>query len=137
MPYCEFLVLNDPVHYASQLAVSLSQMLAQEFEALRNQDLDQFEQLQPVKTELLAEITRLAPAAPEMQALPEWQDFRATMLACRDAHRRNAVLMERKLEAIRGTLQSLRVDGAASSVEVYDRLGHISRFSRHSGYSDA
>ena len=137
LPYRETPVLNDPVHYASQLAVSLSQMLAQEFEALRNQDLDQFEQLQPVKTELLAEITRLAPAAPEMQALPEWQDFRATMLACRDAHRRNAVLMERKLEAIRGTLQSLRVDGAASSVEVYDRLGHISRFSRHSGYSDA
>jgi hypothetical protein len=55
------------------------------------------------------------------------------MLVCRDAHRRNAVLMERKLEAIRGTLQSLRLEDPSSSVEVYDRLGHISRFSRNTG----
>jgi flagellar biosynthesis/type III secretory pathway chaperone len=112
-------------------------MLEQEFEALRKQEIDQFEQLQPVKTELLAEITRLAPSAADIQALPEWQVFRNTMINCRDLHRRNTVLMERKLEAIRGTLQSLRVDDAASPVEVYDRLGHISRFGRNSGYSDA
>ena len=112
-------------------------MLELEFEALRAQDLDKFEAVQPIKNELLIELTRLAPPAHEVQTLPQWQGFRETMIACRDAHRRNAVLMERKLEAIRGTLQSLRVDGAASSVEVYDRLGHISRFSRHSGYSDA
>jgi flagellar biosynthesis/type III secretory pathway chaperone len=112
-------------------------MLEQEFEALRTQQIDQFEQLQPVKAELLAEITRLAPPAADMQALPEWQEFRDTMIQCRDLHRRNAVLMERKLEAIRGTLQSLRVDDDASSVEVYDRLGHVSRFGRNSGYSDA
>jgi len=130
-------LVSDPIPYATQLAEQLAQLLEQEFVALRSQDIDQFEQLQPVKTELLAEITRLAPPATEIQSSPEWQNFRASMLVCRDAHRRNAVLMERKLEAIRGTLQSLRVNGEASPVEVYDRLGHISRFSRHSGYSDA
>ena len=129
--------MNETVAYAAKLADQLSQMLEQEFEALRNQEIDQFEQLQPVKTELLAEITRLAPSAADIQALPEWQDFRNTMIICRDLHRRNTVLMERKLEAIRGTLQSLRVDDAASPVEVYDRLGQISRFGRNSGYSDA
>jgi flagellar biosynthesis/type III secretory pathway chaperone len=131
------LFVNEPVLYAAQLAEQLAQLLEQEFGSLRSQDIDQFEQLQTVKNELLAEITRLAPPADEIQSAPEWQGFRASMLACRDAHRRNAVLMERKLEAIRGTLQSLRVNGEASPVEVYDRLGHISRFSRHSGYSDA
>ena len=130
-------MVSDPIPYATQLAEQLAHLLEQEFAALRSQDIDQFEQLQPVKTELLAEITRLAPPATEIQSSPEWQNFRASMLVCRDAHRRNAVLMERKLEAIRGTLQSLRVNGEASPVEVYDRLGHISRFSRHSGYSDA
>jgi flagellar biosynthesis/type III secretory pathway chaperone len=129
--------LTDSIPYATKLADQLAQMLEQEFEALRTQQIDQFEQLQPVKAELLAEITRLAPPAADMQALPEWQEFRDTMIQCRDLHRRNAVLMERKLEAIRGTLQSLRVDGDASSVEVYDRLGHVSRFGRNSGYSDA
>jgi len=34
-------------------------------------------------------------------------------------------------------LQSLRLEDPSSSVEVYDRLGHINRFSRNSGYSDA
>jgi hypothetical protein len=34
-------------------------------------------------------------------------------------------------------LQSLRLEDPSSSVEVYDRLGHISRFSRNTGYSDA
>ena len=125
------------MHYATQLADQLLQMLEQEFEALRSQEIEQFELLQPAKTELLAEITRLAPPAAELQDLPDWQDFRSILLACRDAHRRNAVLMERKLEAIRGTLQSLRLEDPSSPVEVYDRLGHISRFSRHSGYSDA
>ena len=125
------------MQYATQLADQLALMLEQEFEALRSQEIEQFELLQPGKAELLAEITRLAPSATDIQALPEWQDFRSTMVACRDAHRRNAVLMERKLEAIRGTLQSLRLEDTSSPVEVYDRLGHISRFSRHSGYSDA
>ena len=129
--------MTDSIPYATKLADQLAQMLEQEFEALRTQQIDQFEQLQPVKAELLAEITRLAPPAADMQALPEWQEFRDTMIQCRDLHRRNAVLMERKLEAIRGTLQSLRVDDDASSVEVYDRLGHVSRFGRNSGYSDA
>ena len=123
--------------YAKQLADQLEQMLEQEFETLRTQEIDQFELIQPVKTELLEEITRLAPSANDIQVLPEWQEFRNTMILCRDLHRRNAVLMERKLEAIRGTLESLRSEDPSSSVEVYDRLGHVSRFGRKSGYSDA
>ena len=90
------------------------------------------------KNELLAEITRLAPPATELQSDAHWQDFRAEMVSCRDMHRRNALLIERQLEAIRGTLQSLRVEDAASPVEVYDRLGQIARFSRGGrGYNEA
>ena len=129
--------MTDTTDQAKELARQLADILELEFEALRVQDLDKFESLQPIKNELLTELTRLAPPAHEVQTLPQWQDFRATMIACRDAHRRNAVLMERKLEAIRGTLQSLRLEDPSSSVEVYDRLGHISRFSRNTGYSDA
>ena len=58
-------------------------------------------------------------------------------MVCRDLHRRNEVLIERKLEAIRGTLQSLRIQENTSPIEVYDRLGQINRFSRIQGYNDA
>jgi len=122
---------------AQELAAQLEQMLELEFQALRKQELDHFEQLQPVKTELLGDISKLTPPATELQSSPEWQGFRAQMLVCRDLHRRNEVLIERKLEAIRGTLQSLRVEEATSPIEVYDRLGHIARFSRAQGYNDA
>lgn len=129
--------MSDPIDQAKELARQLADILELEFEALRVQDLDKFESLQPIKNELLTELSRLAPPAHEVQTLPQWQSFREAMIGCRDAHRRNAVLMERKLEAIRGTLQSLRLEDPSSSVEVYDRLGHISRFSRNTGYSDA
>ena len=129
--------MTEPTEQANELARQLAEILESEFDALRVQDLDQFEQLQPIKNELLTELTRLAPPAHEVQTLPQWQGFREIMLACRDAHRRNAVLMERKLEAIRGTLQSLRLEDPSSSVEVYDRLGKINRVRRRRGYIDA
>jgi flagellar biosynthesis/type III secretory pathway chaperone len=122
---------------AQELATQLAQILELEFQALRQQELDQFEQLQPVKTELLSDITNLAPPASLLQNEEEWQEFRAQMLACRDLHRRNEVLIERKLESIRGTLQSLRIEEATSPIEVYNRLGQVARFSRGQGYSDA
>ena len=130
-------VLNQALNQAKEFATQLAHILELEFQALRDQALDQFEQLQLVKNELLHEISALAPGAEELQTLPEWQDFREMMVICRDFHRRNALLMNRKLDAIRGTLDSLRLNDTASPVEVYDRLGLISRFSRHNGYSDA
>jgi hypothetical protein len=51
-------------------------------------------------------------------------------------HRRNAMLIERKLDAIRGTLHSLRAGDSGSPVEVYDRLGQVARFSRGRGYQE-
>ena len=128
---------TSSISRAQELATQLAQILELEFQALRQQELDQFEQLQPVKTELLSDITNLAPPALLLQNEEEWQGFRAQMLACRDLHRRNEVLIERKLESIRGTLQSLRIEEATSPIEVYNRLGQVARFSRGQGYSDA
>lgn len=122
---------------AQQFAGQLAHILELEFQALRKQELDHFEQLQPVKAELLGSVSSLAPATDILQEDPDWQEFRGTMLGCRDLHRRNQVLIERQLEAIRGALQSLRIQDATSSLEVYDRLGHIARFSRAQGYNDA
>ena len=119
------------------LCVELTQLLELEFEALKAQELDRFEQIQPAKTQLLTRLTEACPSAEYIQTLPEWTPLREALVDCRDLHRRNAVLIERKLDTIRTALHSLSSAGNASSVEVYDRLGHVSRFNRGKGYQEA
>ena len=114
----------------------LVQLLALEFEALKSQDLDRFESLQPGKNDLLAQLSELCPSSEDLQQLPEWEALREKLIECRDLHRRNAVLIERKLDTIRGALHSLRVGDSGSPVEVYDRLGQVARFSRGRGYQE-
>lgn len=115
----------------------LRQLLEQEFDALKNQELDRFESLQPAKNELLSELSRCAPEASILQNERPWHEVHAALVDCRDLHRRNAVLIERKLDAIRNALQSLSQASPASTVEVYDRLGQVARFQRGRGYQDA
>ena len=124
----------------SEQALSVSdqlvQLLALEFEALKSQDLDRFESLQPGKNVLLAQLAELCPSSEDLQQLPEWEALREKLIECRDLHRRNAVLIERKLDTIRGALHSLRAGDSGSPVEVYDRLGQVARFSRGRGYQE-
>ena len=121
---------------ALSVCTQLIQMLALEFDALKSQDLDRFESLQPGKNDLLAELTDICPPAEDLQKMPEWDALRELLIECRDLHRRNAVLIERKLDTIRGALHSLRVGDSGSPVEVYDRLGQVARFSRGRGYQE-
>jgi len=118
------------------LASQLSKLLLLEFEALKVQDLDRFESLQPGKNDLLAGLAKLCPSAENLQNLPEHEKLRELLIECRDLHRRNAVLIERKLDTIRGTLHSLHTGETGSPVEVYDRLGQVARFSKGRGYQE-
>ena len=131
----------SPLEQALSLAKTLEEMLELEFEHLKVQDLDAFEASQASKNELLEELARLAgihgPDSAD-QLGPEWDGFKDHMAHCRDLHRRNEVLIGRKIDAIRGALQSLQLEDPASSVEIYDRLGKLSRVRRGGrGYSDA
>ena len=121
---------------AMPVAEQLQQLLALEFEALKMQDLDRFEQLQTAKTDLLAELARICPDSEALQANAAWQDLKEILVDCRDMHRRNAVLIERKLDAIRGALRSLSAGHASSPVEVYDRLGQMARYAKGRGYQE-
>lgn len=119
------------------LARELEQVLEQEFQALQQQQLESFDRLQPAKSDLLDELSRLCPSADELQQDPAWSALRESLLRGRDAHRRNSILIERKLEAIRGALSSLQIENPTASVEVYDRLGKVSRFNKGRGFQDA
>ena len=130
--------IDPDLHQRAQaLVLQLSQMLELEFDALKVQNLDEFERLQPVKNDLLSRLTEMAPGKDVLENDPQWSGWLESIAECRDMHRRNAVLMERKLESIRGALDSLRLPGTGSGVEIYDRLGNVSRFSRGRGYNEA
>ena len=131
---------SDNVLSALAAAEELEALLETEFEHLKAQELDAFEATQSRKNALLQELTQLADiqGPDSADALgPEWDGFKMHMVHCRDLHRRNEVLIHRKIDAIRGALQSLQVQDPTSSVEIYDRLGQLSRTRRGRGYSDA
>ena len=117
----------------------LEQLLEEEFDALKVQDLDRFEHLLQQKNELLtklSDITGVRQPEDAHRLGDEWDLFRTRMLTCRSLHQRNEILIIRKLDAIRGALDSLQVTDPTSTVEVYDRLGRVDRLRRRRGYSD-
>jgi flagellar biosynthesis/type III secretory pathway chaperone len=132
--------VSQAVSYADVQLDRLVDLLDEEFNALKEQDLDAFEELLNEKNHILADLTQLTGVRqPEDADLlgPEWTPFRHRMVSCRDMHRRNEILILRKLDAIRGALESLNVNDPTSPVEVYDRLGQIKSLRRMRGYSEA
>ena len=128
------------VSYADVQLDRLVDLLDEEFNALKEQDLDAFEELLNEKNHILADLTQLTGVRQPEDADrlgPEWTPFRDRMRVCRDMHRRNEILIMRKLDAIRGALESLNVNDPTSPVEVYDRLGQIKRLRRMRGSNEA
>lgn len=124
-------------------AVRLRAILDDEFQALSSNQLDTFENLQPIKSELLSLLTvivqQAADCKPEGSApAPDWQDFRDHMQSCREAHLRNELLIRSRLDTIRGTLRILQNSADMDAAcQIYDRMGRIS--DRYGGkrYADA
>lgn len=120
-------------------ALRLAALLDEEFEALKQQDLDRFEALQPEKLDLLRRLGSISPPQPTPSGdfSADWLQFQDLVIDCRDRHRRNSILIQRKLDAIRAALKTLQGADPTSSVEVYDRLGRIATGKKKSGYTDA
>ena len=128
-------VLQQALQEAPARVQRLADFLEQEFEALRQRDMTAFEGLQAQKSEELEQLSQLAQWCSQIQPAPAaWQALRDPLLQRREDHLRNIQLMQRQLEAVRGTLQALQGE-AGPSVDLYDRSGHLSRrygaWSRH------
>jgi flagellar biosynthesis/type III secretory pathway chaperone len=121
-------------------AKALEALLGEEFELLSAGDLNGFESLQNRKTETLEALTSLVPLltgdieASDSEDVPAnsevIEDIKAVLATCRDAHLKNAILIDRKIEATRSALEVLRSSRSADTGETYDKLGKIKR-----GYS--
>lgn len=108
-------------------ALRLSALLQAEFEALKTRDLAAFDVLQQERGEVLLRLARVADVASAQTPLPEWwSSLLPDLSQCKQDHLRNIQLLQRQLHAVKGALQALQGDTAVS-VDLYDRLGQVSR----------
>lgn len=124
-------LVSQSLHKAN----ALKTILENEFSALKDQDLPQFEKLQTQKLEILAFLSQqdfleqIKVYAGDQTAtanqLAVWDEIIGLIAQCKELHRRNEILINSKLESIRSALKTIQAPDPLSSVEVYDRLGKI------------
>mgnify|MGYP002628861608 CR=1 FL=1 len=135
--------MNVGIAVAIDNADRLGLVLNEEFQALSTDDIDGFEKLQSVKSQLLALLTAFVqtlpqPAPAPTENAPVWEAFYSRMQECRNNHQRNEILIRSRLEAIRGTLRILQNSSEQdSAVQLYDRLGRVSEGYGRKRYTDA
>jgi flagellar biosynthesis/type III secretory pathway chaperone len=113
---------------APQDAARLGEILGLEFDALKLRDMAAFEAIQVDKTLLLQRLAALAEWASSQAPVPAlWQQVQDTLQQSKQDHLRNIQLLQRQLQAVKGTLQALQGESAAPTVDLYDRMGQIAR----------
>ena len=125
--------LREGIHKANALVT----LLGEEFALLKAGDLESFEALQAKKSETLEALSALMPVLTGEVSLTETDDsetastlveeIKVLLATCRDAHLKNAVLIDRKIEATRSALEVLRSSRSADTGETYDKLGKLKR----------
>jgi len=113
---------------APDAVARLAEILGLEFEALKVRDLSAFEGIQDEKNVLLHQLSQLAEwAAPQDPVPLLWQQLQDSLRQSKQDHLRNIQLLQRQLQAVKGTLQALQGESAAPAVDLYDRMGQIAR----------
>lgn len=129
--------LREGVHKANALVA----LLDEEFTLLKAGDLESFEALQAKKSETLEALSTLMPVLTGEISLAEEEEkteehetasalvdeIKGLLATCRDAHLKNAMLIDRKIEATRSALEVLRSSRSADTGETYDKLGKLKR----------
>ena len=133
----ELAVNADALREGLHKAKALEALLGEEFELLSAGDLDRFEAMQPRKTETLEALTALVPVligdteisdSEESSVRSELvEEIKVVLATCSDAHLKNAILIDRKIEATRSALEVLHSSRSADTSETYDKLGKIKR----------
>ena len=131
--------LGEPDLAAARAQVeALDGLLEDEFQALREQKFERLEQMQAAKVALLES---LRATATQVAALPErpalWSGITEALAASREAFRRNEQLVTRQVAVVGEALRALQAADPAASVDLYDRLGQMSRRGARRLYSEA
>ena len=129
--------MNALLAHAPVDTARLAELLALEFEMLKARDMAGFEGLQDERIAVLQRLSQVAQWVAGQDAFPvTWQNLQAELQQCKQDHLRNIQLLQRQLQAVKGALQALQGESAAT-VDLYDRLGQVSRRRGISPFLDA
>jgi flagellar biosynthesis/type III secretory pathway chaperone len=109
----------------------LDSLLTEEFEALKNQNLEFFEALQAEKLKILEVLASLdfigekldQAATQELLNNPIWNEITSLLERCKRSHQRNELLISKQLDSIRGALSALQDQDPSATLELYTKLG--------------
>ena len=124
---------------AIRFANELHKLLEREFEALRLQDLSEIESIQEKKLPILEYLSSDSVTAnlSETSGEPEWESFKSIINECKNAHRRNEILVNRRIESIKGALTTVTGQDKDDELEMYDKLGKLSQKKNSKGILEA
>ena len=112
----------------NDLTKNISNILDKEFEFLKGQNIDDFLSIQDQKEKLLADLSKkiieFDLSASLVKNQPKFDQFFANIQDCQKAQKRNSILVSRKIDAIRGALNSLESKNN-NSTDLYNKLGKI------------
>ena len=112
----------------NDLTKNILNILDKEFEYLKGQNIDDFLSIQDQKEKLLADLSQkiidFDLSASLVKNQPQFDEFFSNIQGCQKAQKRNSILVSRKIDAIRGALNSLESKNN-NSTELYNKLGKI------------
>ena len=126
---------DNAIRYASEL----HRLLELEFDALKAQKLSEIESIQEKKIPILEYLSAdsIRANVKEMTGEADWESFKSIISECKSAHRRNEILVNRRIESIKSALNTLTGENKDDELEMYDKLGKLAQKKNSKGILEA
>ena len=126
---------DDAIRFANEL----HKLLELEFEALKLQKLSEIESIQEKKIPILEYLNTdsIKANVKESTGEADWQSFKSIISECKSAHRRNEILVNRRIESIKSALNTLTGENKDDELEMYDKLGKLAQKKNSKGILEA
>ena len=126
---------DDAIRFANEL----HKLLELEFEALKLQKLSEIESIQEKKVPILEYLNADSIKAnlKEADGEADWDSFKSIISECKSAHRRNEILVNRRIESIKNALNTLTGENRDDELEMYDKLGKLAQKKNSKGILEA
>ena len=126
---------DDAIRFAREL----HRLLELEFEALKLQKLSEIESIQEKKIPILEHLNAdsIKASVKENSGEPNWESFKSIISECKSAHRRNEILVNRRIESIKSALNTLTGENKDDELEMYDKLGKLAQKKNSKGILEA